>query len=326
MSKAVRIHDYGGPEVLRWEDVPTPEPSAGEVLIRQEAVGVNFIDIYYRTGLYKLSGFPAVLGMEGAGIVEAVAAGVDSLRVGDRVAYGSSMGAYASRRVIPADRLVKLPDAVDSVTAAGMMLRGLTVQMLLRQVRPLQPGETILVHAAAGGVGLLLCQWARHIGATVIGVVSSDEKAAIARASGAAHTIIGLTDLPAQVKRLTNGAMVPVVYDSVGKDSFMASLDSLAPRGLMVCYGNSSGEVQGVNLSLLSARGSLYLTRPTLMTYLSKREALETGAAELFELVASGAINIQIGQRFALSHADDAHQALESRVTTGSTVLIPDQI
>ncbi len=326
MSKAVRIHDYGGPEVLRWEDVPTPEPSAGEVLIRQEAVGVNFIDIYYRTGLYKLSGFPAVLGMEGAGIVEAVAAGVNSLKVGDRVAYGSSMGAYASRRVIPADRLVKLPETIDSVTAAGMMLRGLTVQMLLRQVRPLRPGETILVHAAAGGVGLLLCQWARHIGATVIGVVSSDEKAVIARANGAAHTIIGLTDLPAQVKRLTDGAMVPVVYDSVGKDSFMASLDSLAPRGLMVSYGNSSGEVQGVNLSLLSARGSLYLTRPTLMTYLSKREALKTGAAELFKLVASGLINIQIGQRFALSRAADAHQALESRATTGSTVLIPDPI
>lgn len=324
MSKAVRLYEYGGPEVLRWEDVPAPEPAAGEVLIRQEAIGVNFIDIYYRTGLYKLSGFPAVLGMEGAGVVETVAAGVDSVTAGDRVAYSSSMGAYASRRIIAADRLVKLPDAIDTVIAAGMMLRGLTVQMLLRQVRPLQAGETILVHAAAGGVGLLLCQWAKHIGAIVIGVVSTEEKAAVARANGAAHTIIGLTDLSAQVKRLTKGAMVPVVYDSVGKDSFMASLDSLAPRGLMVSYGNSSGEVQGVNLSLLSARGSLYLTRPTLMTYLSRREALEAGAAELFTMVASGAVNIQIGQRFALSHAADAHHALESRATTGSTVLIPD--
>ncbi len=323
MSKAIRIYDYGGPEVLRWEDVPTPEPAAGEVLIRQEAIGVNFIDIYYRTGLYKLSGFPAVLGMEGAGIVEAVAAGVDSVAVGGRVAYGSSIGAYAARRIVAADRLVRLPDTIDSVTAAGMMLRGLTVQMLLRQVRPLQAGETILVHAAAGGVGLLLCQWAKYIGATVIGVVSTPEKAVVARANGAAHTIVGLADLPAQVKRLTDGAMVPVVYDSVGKDSFMASLDSLAPRGLMVSYGNSSGEVQGVSLSLLSARGSLYVTRPTLMTYVSRRDALEAGAAELFKVVASGAVKIQIGQRFPLDHAADAHHALESRATTGSTVLIP---
>ena len=324
MSKAIRIHDYGGPEVLRWEDVPTPEPAAGEALIRQEAIGVNFIDIYYRTGLYKLSGFPAVLGMEGAGIVEAVAAGVDSVAIGDRVAYGSSIGAYATRRIVAADRLVRLPDTIDSVMAAGMMLRGLTVQMLLRQVRPLQAGETILVHAAAGGVGLLLCQWARYIGATVIGVVSTPEKAAIAHANGAAHTIIGLADLPAQVKRLTDGAMVPVVYDSVGKDSFLASLDSLAPRGLMVSYGNSSGEVQGVSLSLLSARGSLYVTRPTLMTYVSRRDALEAGAAELFKVVASGAVKIQIGQSFPLDHAADAHRALESRATTGSTILIPD--
>ena len=324
MSKSIRIYDYGGPDVLRWEDVPAPEPAAGEVLIRQEAIGVNFIDIYYRTGLYKLPEFPAVLGMEGAGVVEAVAADVDGVKVGDHVAYGSSMGAYATRRIIAADRLVKLPDTIDSVTAAGMMLRGLTVQMLLFQVRPLQAGETILVHAAAGGVGLLLCQWARHIGATVIGVVSTEAKAAIARANGATHTIIGLTNLPAQVKQLTSGAMVPVVYDSVGKDSFMASLDSLAPRGLMVSYGNASGEVQGINLSLLSARGSLYLTRPTLMTYLSRREALEAGAAELFKVVASGAVKIQVGQRFALSRAADAHHALESRATTGSTVLIPD--
>ena len=324
MSKAIRIYDYGGPEVLRWEDVPTPEPAAGEVLIRQEAIGVNFIDIYYRTGLYKLSGFPAVLGMEGAGIVEAVAAGVDSVAVGDRVAYGSSIGAYAIRRIVAADRLVRLPDTIDSPTAAGMMLRGLTVQMLLRQVRPLQAGETILVHAAAGGVGLLLCQWAKFIGATVIGVVSTPEKAAVARANGAAHTIVGLADLPAQVKRLTDGAMVPVVYDSVGKDSFMASLDCLAPRGLMVSYGNSSGEVQGVSLNFLSARGSLYVTRPTLMTYVSRRDALEAGAAELFEVVASGAVKIQIGQRFPLDRAADAHQALASRATTGSTVLIPD--
>ena len=324
MSKAIRINGYGGPDVLSWEDVPLPEPAGNEVLIRQEAIGVNFIDIYYRTGIYKLPGFPAVLGMEGAGVVETVGTQVEGLSAGDRVAYSSSMGGYAGRRVVAADRLIKLPDSIDSVTAAGMMLRGLTVQALLRQVRPLQAGETILVHAAAGGVGLLLCQWASHIGATVIGVVSTEAKAALVRANGAAHTIVGLNDLPAQVKRLTDGAMVPVVYDSVGKESFMASLDSLAPRGLMVSYGNASGEVQGVNLSLLSARGSLYLTRPTLMTFIAKREALEAAAAELFDMVASGAVRIQVGQRFPLSRAADAHRALESRATTGSTVLIPD--
>ena len=324
MSKAVRIHDYGGPEALRWEDVPTPQPAAGEVLIRHEAIGVNFIDIYYRNGLYKLSGFPAVLGMEGAGIVEAVGSQVLDLSPGDRVAYSSSMGGYASRRVIAADRLVTLPDAIDSITAAGMMLRGLTVQALLRQVRPLQSGETILVHAAAGGVGLLLCQWASHIGATVIGVVSTEEKAAVARANGASHVIIGLSDLPTRVKQLTGGAMVPVVYDSVGKDSFMASLDSLAPRGLLVSYGNASGEVQGFNLSLLAARGSLSVTRPTLTTFVATKEALEKASAELFDAVLSGVLKIQIGQRFALSHVGDAHRALESRATTGSTVVIPD--
>ena len=324
MSKSIRIHGYGGAESLRWEDVPTPQPATGEALIRQEAVGVNFIDIYYRTGLYKLPSFPAVLGMEGAGVVEAVGDQVDTVAPGDRVAYSSSIGSYATRRVVAADRLVKLPDSIDTVTAAGMMLRGLTVQALLRQVRPLQPGETILVHAAAGGVGLLLCQWARYIGASVIGVVSTPEKAELARANGATATIVGLGDLAAHVKRLTAGAMVPVVYDSVGKESFIASLDSLAPRGLMVSYGNSSGEVTGVNLSLLAVRGSLYLTRPTLMSYVAKREALEKAAAELFSVVARGAVHIHIGQQYPLSRAEDAHLALESRATTGSTVLIPD--
>ena len=324
MSKSIRIHQHGGPEILRWEDVPTPAPAAGEALIRQEAIGVNFIDVYYRTGMYKLPSFPAVLGMEGAGIVEAVGDKVTGVAPGDRVAYSSSMGSYASRRVIAADRLVKLPDSVDTVTAAGMMLRGLTVQALLRQVRPLQPGETILVHAAAGGVGLLLCQWAKYLGATVIGVVSTEKKAEIARQNGATHVIIGLTDLALQVKRLTGGAMVPVVYDSVGAESFIPSLDSLAPRGLMVSYGNSSGEVTGVNLSLLAVRGSLYVTRPTLMSYVAKRDALESAAAELFAAVASGALKVQIGQRFPLSRAEDAHRALESRATIGSTILIPD--
>ena len=324
MSKAIRIHEYGGPDILRWEDVPTPEPAAGEVLIRQEAIGVNFIDIYFRTGLYKLPEFPAVLGMEGAGVVEAVGADITRFAPGDRVAYSSSIGGYATRRVIAASRLVKLPAWIDSVIAAGMMLRGLTAQALLRQVRPLQAGETILVHAAAGGVGLLLCQWASRIGATVIGVVSTEAKADIARAHGATHVIVGLSDLASQVKHLTDGAMVPVVYDSIGKDSFLASLDSLAPRGLMVSYGNSSGEVQGVNLSLLAVRGSLYVTRPTLTTYVATQESLESAAAELFEALRTGTLSIHIGQRFALSAVADAHRALESRATIGSTVVIPD--
>ncbi len=324
MSKSVRIHQHGGPENLLWEDVPTPDPAPGEVLLRQEAMGVNYIDIYYRTGLYKLPAFPAVLGMEGAGIVEAVGAQVSDLAPGDRVAYSSSVGGYAVRRVIAADRLVKLPDNIDTATAAAMMLRGLTVQALLRQVRPLQAGDTILVHAAAGGVGLLLCQWARYLGANVIGVVSSEAKAEIARANGATHTIVGLNDLPAQVKRLTDGAMVPVVYDSVGKDSFVASLDCLAPRGLMISYGNASGEVTGINLSLLAVRGSLYLTRPTLMSYIATRAALDRASAELFDVFTSGALKVKIGQQFTLSKAADAHRALESRASIGSTILVPD--
>ena len=324
MSKAIRIHEYGGPEVLQWDDVPTPEPGAGEVLIRQQAIGLNYIDIYYRTGLYKVPDFPAVLGMEGAGVVEAIGSDVLGLAPGDRVAYASSFGSYATRRVVPADRLVHLPDAIDFPTAAGMMLRGLTVQALLCQVRPLKPADTILVHAAAGGIGLLMCQWAHRIGARVIGVVSTEEKAGLARANGASETIVGLADLPAQVKGITDGAMVPVVYDSVGKDSFVASLDCLAPRGLMVSFGNASGEVTGVSLSQLSSRGSLYVTRPTLMSFISSRVALEQASRELFEVVASGAVRITVGQTFALRDAAQAHQAMESRATTGSTVLIPD--
>ncbi|WP_428377326.1 quinone oxidoreductase family protein [Lichenicoccus sp.] len=324
MSKAIRIHEYGGPQVLQWEDVPTPEPAAGEALIRQHAVGLNFIDIYYRTGLYKVPGFPAVLGMEGAGVVEAIGSDVTTLAPGDRVAYASSFGGYARRRVVPVDRLVRLPDAIDFSTAAGMMLRGLTVQALLRQVRPLQAGDTILVHAAAGGIGLLMCQWARHIGAKVIGVVSTPEKAELARQHGAWETIIGLADLPAQVKRITDGAMVPVVYDSVGKESFVSSLDCLAPRGLMVSFGNASGEVTGVSLSQLAVRGSLYITRPTLMSFISKREVLEQAALELFDIVGSGTIRITVGRQFPLQDAGQAHRAMESRTTTGSTVLIPD--
>lgn len=324
MTKAVRVHAYGGPEALVWEDVPKPAPSTGEVLIRQEAIGLNFIDVYYRTGLYRLPNLPSVIGMEAAGVVEQVGADVSSLSVGDRVAYPTQLGAYATHRAIAADLVVRLPDAIGTRTAAAMMLRGLTVQYLLRQVRVLAAGDTILVHAAAGGVGLMLCQWAAHLGATVIGVVSTEAKAELARAHGATHVLTGLDDLPARVRRLTGGAMVPVVYDSVGRDSFVASLDCLAPRGLMVSYGNASGEVTDVSLGMLAARGSLYVTRPKLATFIARREQLEGAAAELFAVVASGAVKVEIGQDFPLSRIADAHRALEERRTTGSTVLLPD--
>ena len=324
MTKAIRVHGYGGPEVLSWDDVPMPMPGPQEVLIRQEAVGLNFIDVYHRTGLYKLPTLPAVIGMEAAGIVEVAGSAVTWLKPGDRVAYPGQLGAYAAHRTIAADLVVQLPDAIDTRTAAAMMLRGLTVQALLRQVRVLEAGDTILVHAAAGGVGLLLCQWAAHLGATVIGVVSTEQKAELARRHGAAHTLIGLEDLVAKVKRITGGAMVPVVYDSVGKDSFLPSLDCLAPRGLLVSYGNASGEVTGVSLSLLAARGSLFITRPKLTTFISRRDQLEQASAELFDVVASGAVRIEIGQSYPLSQAADAQRALEARTTTGSTILIPD--
>ena len=322
-SKAIRIHTNGGPEVMRWEDVPTPEPGPGEALVHHEAVGLNYIDVYFRTGLYK-SALPATLGMEGAGTVVAVGDGVTTVKPGDRVAYaGGPLGAYATERVIAADRLVTVPAAIDFKTAAAMMLQGMTAQYLVRRTYTVKPGETIVVHAAAGGVGLILCQWAKYIGATVIGVVSTPEKADLARANGAAHVVIGHTELPAEVKRITGGAMVPVVYDSVGKDTFMASLDSLAPLGLMISYGNASGPVPPVELGILNAKGSLYITRPSLATYTSKRADLERVTADLFDVVQKGAVRIQVNQTFPLSNAAAAHTALEARKTTGSTVLLP---
>ena len=323
MTKAIRIHANGGPDVLRWEDVPTPEPGPGEVLIRHGAVGLNYIDVYFRTGLYK-SPLPATIGMEGAGTVIAVGDGLTSLKPGDRVAYaGGPLGAYATERVIAADRLVSLPDTIDFTTAAAMMLQGMTAQYLLRRTYKVSAGETILVHAAAGGVGLILCQWARHLGVHVIGVVSTEEKATLAHAHGAEHVIVGHANLAAEVKRITGGAMVPAVYDSVGKDTFMGSLDCLAPLGTMVSYGNASGPVAPVDIGILSAKGSLFLTRPTLATYTSKRSDLEHVAAELFAVVASGAVNIRVNQTFPLADAAAAHIALEARRTTGSTVLVP---
>lgn len=323
MTKAIRIHTTGGPEVLKWEQLPTPQPGPNEALVRHEAVGLNYIDIYFRTGLYKTQ-LPATLGMEGAGVVVSVGEAVRNLSPGDRVAYaGGPLGAYATERVIAADRLVKLPDAIDSKTAATMMLQGITAHFLLHRTYKVQKGQTIVVHAAAGGVGLILCQWANHIGAEVIGVVSTEEKAALAKANGVTHAIIGHANLAAEVRRITGGAMVPVVYDSVGHDTFNASLDCLAPLGLMVSFGNASGPVPPVDIAVLAAKGSLYLTRPSFATYTAAHGDLLAAAQDLFDVVLSGAVKIQVNQTFALQDAAAAHEALENRRTTGSTVLLP---
>ncbi len=323
MTKAIRIHAYGGPEVLKWEDVPTPEPGPNEALVKQEAVGLNYIDVYFRTGLYKAPSMPITIGMEGAGTIAAVGPGVTDVAVGDRVAYAGAIGAYATARVIAADRLVKLPSGIDAKTGAAMMLQGMTAQYLVRRTYNVKAGDTIVVHAAAGGVGLILCQWAKHLGATVIGVVSTEEKAELARAHGVAHAVIGHANLAAEVKRITRGAMVPVVYDSVGKDTFTASLDCLAPLGLMASYGSASGPVPPVEISILGAKGSLYLTRPTLVTYTAKRADLLATANELFDVVQKGAVKIAVNQTYPLKDAAEAHAALEARQTTGSTVLLP---
>jgi NADPH2:quinone reductase len=323
MTKAIRIHKNGGPEVMVWEDVPTPDPGPGEALIKHEAIGLNFIDVYFRSGLYKAPALPLIIGQEGAGTVIATGANVTNVAVGDRVAYAGALGGYATERVIAADRLVKLPDAISFHTGAAMMLQGMTAQYLLRRTYAVKPGDTIVVHAAAGGVGLIMCQWAKHLGATVIAVVSTEAKAALARAHGAAHTLIGHATLAAEVKRITGGAMVPVVYDSVGKDTFMASIDSLAPLGLMASYGSASGPVPPLDVGILAAKGSLYLTRPTLTTYTAKRSDLERVSADLFAVVGSGAVKIEVNQTFSLKDAAAAHTALEARKTTGSTVLLP---
>jgi NADPH2:quinone reductase len=323
MTKAIRIHAVGGPDVLKWEQVPTPQPGPTEALIRHEAVGLNYIDIYFRSGLYKAP-LPATIGMEGSGIVLAVGDEVQNIAPGDRIAYaGGPIGAYATERVIAADRLVKLPDAIDFNTGAAMMLQGMTAQYLLRRTFKVQKGQSILVHAAAGGVGLILCQWANYLGANVIGVVSTEEKAALAAENGAHHTIVGHAHLAAEVKRITGGAMVPVVYDSVGKDTFTASLDCLAPLGMMVSYGSASGPVPPVDIAMLGAKGSLFLTRPSLSTYTATHDDLLQVSSDLFEAVISGAVKIQVNQTFALADAAAAHEALEARRTTGSTVLLP---
>ena len=322
MSKAIRIHEHGGPETLRWDEVETGAPDTGQVLIRQTAAGLNFIDVYHRVGLYPVASLPAIIGNEVAGVVEVVGDGVTSVQVGDRVAYCMSFGSYTERRVVDADRLVKLPDGITDYEAAAMMLKGCTVQYLVKTIYPITSGDTILLHAAAGGVGLIACQWAKHLGATVIGTVGSDEKAELARAHGCDHTIVYTREnIVERVKELTDGAGVPVVYDSVGKDTFIASLDCLQPRGLMVSYGNASGPVDPFSPGLLAVRGSLFLTRPTLASYIGTRDELDASAADLFGVVESGAVKIAVSQTFPLEDAAQAHRALEARETTGSTVL-----
>jgi len=325
MTRAIRIHETGGPEVLRWEQVEVGRPGRGEARIRQTAIGLNFIDTYHRSGLYPLPALPATLGMEGAGVVQEVGAHVTEVKVGDRVAYAAApLGAYAEVRLMPAHRLVVLPDDISDLQAAGMMLKGMTAQYLLRSTYQVRARETILVHAAAGGVGLILCQWAKRLGATVIGTVGTEEKAALARAHGCDHPVIYTReDFVARVKELTGGAGVPVVYDSVGKDTFLSSIDCLQPRGLLVSYGQSSGPVPPFNVGVLSAKGSLYLTRPTLMTYTARREDLLATAAELCAAVRAGGVKVEIQQTYALKEAAAAHRDLEARKTTGSTVLIP---
>ena len=324
MNHAIRVHEYGGPEALVWEEVPLPAPKPGEALVRHKAIGLNYIDVYFRTGLYKAPALPATIGMEAAGVVEAVGEGVTHVAPGDRVAYATApIGAYAEARSIKADRLVKIPASVTDEQAAAMMLQGMTACFLLTRTYKVQPGQTILVHAAAGGVGLIMVQWAKHLGCNVIGCVSTEEKAALVRAHGADHVVVGTETLPARVKEITGGAMLPVVFDSVGRDTFMTSLDCLAPFGMMVSYGNASGPVAVADIGVLAAKGSLYLTRPTLATYTAKREDLEYCANALFEVVAKGAVKINVNQRFALKDAAEAHRALEARKTTGSTVLLP---
>lgn len=324
MAKAVRFHKTGGPEVLVYEDVDVGTPGEGQALIRNTTVGLNFIDTYHRSGLYPLP-LPSGIGLEAAAVVEAVGKGVTNVKAGDRVGYaGGPPGAYSEQRLIPADRLVKVPAGVSDREVAAMMLKGLTVQYLIRRVYRVEKGETVLFHAAAGGVGLIACQWLKALGATVIGTVGSDEKAKIAKAHGCDHTIVYTREnFVDRVKEITGGAKVPVVFDSVGKDTFAGSLDCLKPRGLLAVFGNGSGPVSAFDLNLLAGKGSLYVTRPTLMTYTARREDLESAAKELFDVVKSGKVKIEVNQSYALKDAAQAHRDLEGRKTTGSTVLLP---
>jgi NADPH2:quinone reductase len=323
MVHAIRIHQNGGPEVLTWESVDVPAPGPGQVRLKQHAVGVNYIDVYQRSGLYKLP-LPFVAGSEGAGEVVAVGSGVTDFKVGDRGAYAGALGGYAEERVMPADRLVKLPASIDYKTGAAMMLQGMTVRYLLRQTYKVGPGTTMLLHAAAGGIGLIAAQWARHLGATIIGTVSSADKAALAKAAGCTHVINYKTeDFVKRTRELTNGAGVDVVYDAVGKDTYPGSLDCLKPLGLWVSFGNASGAITNFDLLGLSTKGSLFATRPTLATYVAKREDLLANANELFDVVSKGIVKINVNHTYPLKDAAQAHRDLEARKTTGSIVLLP---
>jgi len=324
MTHAIRIHKTGGPDVLQWEDVEVGEPARGEVRLRQHAVGLNYIDVYFRTGLYPNDVFPIIPGMEGAGEVIAVGPGVGGLETGDRVAYAGPIGGYAEERLIAADRLVKMPDTIDYQTAAAMMLQGMTAQYLLRRTFDVGPDTTLLFHAAAGGVGLIACQWASHLGATVIGTVGSEQKAELARANGCQHTILYKDeDFVERVREITGGEGCDVVYDSIGKDTFPGSLDCLKPLGLWVSFGQSSGALPDINLGILAQKGSLFATRPTLFTYVAKRDDLVATANDLFDVVSAGHVKIAVNQTYPLKDAATAHRDLEARKTTGSTVLLP---
>ena len=324
MTHAIRIHEHGGPDVMKWETVEVGNPGDKEIRVRHTAVGLNYIDTYHRTGLYKIP-LPSIIGREAAGVVEAVGAAVTDLKIGERVAYASApIGSYSEARLISADRVVKIPDGVTDRQAASMMLKGMTAQYLIRHTHTVKSGDTILFHAAAGGVGLILCQWARHLGATVIGTVGSEEKAALAKANGCHHVInYRSEDFVARVAEITGGKKCAVVYDGVGKDTFMKSLDCVRPRGLVALFGNASGKVEPLDLGVLAGKGSLFVTRPTLDTHVASREELIATANDLFDVVGRGIVKIEVNQSYALKDAALAHRDLEARKTTGSTVLIP---
>ncbi|MEQ8193170.1 MAG: quinone oxidoreductase [Rhodospirillales bacterium] len=324
MTKAIRIHQHGGPEVLTWEDVDVGTPGEGEARVRHTAIGLNFLDVYQRMGGHGAPALPAVLGTEGIGVVEEIGPGVSEVKVGDRVGYAPRAGAYSQERLIAADRLVPIPKGIDDRTAAGALMKGITAEYLIRRCYQVKKGETIVAYAAAGGVGSILCQWATHLGASVIGIVGSDEKAKIARDNGCSHTInYSKEKISERVREITGGAGVPVVFDSIGGATFKDSLDCLAPRGYMVSYGNASGPVDPVPLGDLTSRGSLYLTRPTMGTYCVKREDILAGSKALFDVIEAGHVKISVGRTYPLAETAQAHRDLEARKTTGSTVLLP---
>lgn len=324
MINAIRVHQTGGPDVLQYEQIEIGEPGPGEAKVRHEAIGLNFIDVYFRTGLYKAAQMPFIPGNEGAGIVVAVGTGVDNVKVGDRVAYAATLGSYADERILSADRLLNVPETIELKSAAAMMLKGMTAQYLLRQTFVVKPGHTILFHAAAGGVGLIAGQWAKHLGATVIGTAGSEDKIALAKAHGYDHVINYRTEnFVERVKELTGGEGVDVVYDSVGRDTYMGSLDVLKPRGMFACFGQSSGTIPPFDLNILAQKGSLFATRPTLFNYVTKRPDLERTANDLFDVVASGAVKIEVKQSYSLKDVRKAHEDLEARKTTGASILLP---